>query len=401
MRSSKQTAAIVFVSALAGAAAMLLFVNSTFGGTRLTRGEYESYRKTVAVSEALELAEEKFYGTAPEEEALVSAAANGLVEALEDPYAHYYTAEEYESYLQDLSGEYVGIGMTITLSPHGGALVMEVHSGSPAEKAGVQAGDILIKVEGADVTEATLQEITEQVMGKEGTEVALCVLRGEETLNFTMTRAKQRTQQVHYEMLDGEIGYLRIDRFSGDCKEGFQNALAALREAGMRALVVDLRNNPGGALDTVVAVADELLGEGIIVTVKSADGEEEVYRSDPKALGLPLTVLVNGNSASASELLAGAVQDSGAGIVVGTKTYGKGVVQTTWKLRKSGSWLKLTTAAYYTPAGRNIDGEGINPDITVSLAEGFENVSISSLPQEEDAQLAKALEWIEDTLQSE
>ena len=327
-----------------------------------------------------------------QEEELVSAAARGMAAALQDPYARYYTAEEYEEYLRDLSGEYVGIGITITLAASGGAEVVGVNDGGPADKAGVKTGDVLIAVGNEDVTTLSLTEITDRVLGKEGESVTLTFLRMEQRLTLDIVREKQVTHQIHHEMMEGNIGYIRIERFSGDCEESFRTVLSELKENGMQALVIDVRGNPGGALETVVAVADLLLPKGVIVTVKSADGEEEEYRSDAEGLGLPIAILVNGSSASASELLAGALQDSGTGIVVGENTYGKGVVQTTWNLPRSGSWFKLTTAAYYTPNGRNIDGEGIAPDIPVSLPEEWKSVSAASLPREVDTQLSAALE---------
>lgn len=399
MRTNKKTASTVVVSGLAGAAAAVLAVNLFFGGTRLTRSEYETLQKTAAVAETLSLAEKTFYGELPDEETMVSAAANGMVAALGDPYARYYTAEEYENYQQEMAGEYVGVGITITSAEQGGALVIAVNGGSPAENAGILAGDILIKAEGKDVTRMSLSEITSLVLGQEGETAELVFLRDGERLTFTVAREKQITHQIHSEMLEGEIGYILIERFSGDCESGFMDALAELRSAGMKALILDVRNNPGGSLDTVVNVADALLPEGVVVTVKSADGSEEAYRSGEECLGLPLAILVNGNSASASELLAGAIQDSGAGIAVGENTYGKGVVQSTWRLPQSGSWFKLTTAAYYTPAGRNIDGEGITPDIEAELPEEFQKISIQSLDHAQDTQLSAAVEYIRGELE--
>jgi len=390
--SSGSKVRTVLISALSGAAAAALAINIFYGGTRITRSEYEQLQKTVAVTEMLRCAQDTFYGELPQEEELVSAAARGMAAALQDPYARYYTAEEYEEYLRDLSGEYVGIGITITLAASGGAEVVGVNDGGPADKAGVKTGDVLIAVGNEDVTTLSLTEITDRVLGKEGESVTLTFLRMEQRLTLDIVREKQVTHQIHHEMMEGNIGYIRIERFSGDCEESFRTVLSELKENGMQALVIDVRGNPGGALETVVAVADLLLPKGVIVTVKSADGEEEEYRSDAEGLGLPIAILVNGSSASASELLAGALQDSGTGIVVGENTYGKGVVQTTWNLPRSGSWFKLTTAAYYTPNGRNIDGEGIAPDIPVSLPEEWKSVSAASLPREADTQLSAALE---------
>jgi len=390
--SSGSKVRTVLISALSGAAAAALAINIFYGGTRITRSEYEQLQKTVAVTEMLRCAQDTFYGELPQEEELVSAAARGMAAALQDPYARYYTAEEYEEYLRDLSGEYVGIGITITLAASGGAEVVGVNDGGPADKAGVKTGDVLIAVGNEDVTTLSLTEITDRVLGKEGESVTLTFLRMEQRLTLDIVREKQVTHQIHHEMMEGNIGYIRIERFSGDCEESFRTVLSELKENGMQALVIDVRGNPGGALETVVAVADLLLPKGVIVTVKSADGEEEEYRSDAEGLGLPIAILVNGSSASASELLAGALQDSGTGIVVGENTYGKGVVQTTWNLPRSGSWFKLTTAAYYTPNGRNIDGEGIAPDIPVSLPEEWKSVSAASLPREVDTQLSAALE---------
>ncbi|MBQ5791514.1 MAG: S41 family peptidase, partial [Clostridia bacterium] len=328
----------------------------------------------------------------------VSAAARGIAAALDDPYSYYYTAEEYEEYSKKLAGEYIGIGVTITLAESGGAQIIDVKDGGPAEKAGVQVGDILVEVDGEDLRTLSLSDIVKRMTGEEGESAKLIFLRGNERLSFDIVRKKQVVSQVQHEMLEEHIGYIWINRFSGDCEEGFQTALSNLKKGGMRALVIDVRGNPGGTLDTVVAVADLLLPKGKIVTVKNAAGEEDVYRSDAKCIGIPIAILTNGSSASASELLAGALQDNGAGIVVGENTYGKGVVQTTWNLPRSGSWFKLTTAAFYTPDGNNFDGKGILPDIKVHLPEEWKGVGPDFLPREADTQLSAALEALKKAL---
>lgn len=336
------------------------------------------------------------YGKAVAEDALVQGALEGMVNVLNDPYARYYTADEYKAYLDKLGGEYHGIGALVGQPTGAGVPVLKVYQGSPAQIAGLQGGDVIAAADGSTLSDVTLEEAAALIGGKDGTVVHLNVLRDSESLTLTVTRGQGVANRVTYQMLNRRTGYIRIDQFTGTAADEFAAALKDLTNQGMRALVVDLRDDPGGELSQVVKIADALLGEGVIVTVRSADGRNDAYRSDAKHVSVPLAVLVNENSASASELLAAAVQDSGTGVVVGTRTYGKGVVQTTSQLPGNAGWVKLTTAAYYTPKGKNVDGTGVQPDIEVELSGSAKGKPVGELKIGDDVQLQTALASVRD-----
>jgi len=319
-----------------------------------------------------------------------------MLSTLEDPYSTYYTEEEYLEYLQKANGNYKGIGIVLALPETDGDYVqiLKVYEKNPAAQAGVLPGDKLMAVNGESVLGKTLEEIQLLVVGEEGDIVSLQLLRGEEELTIDVTCSTVTVSKVHHALYNQATGYIRIDQFRGECAEDFKEALLDLKEREMRSLVIDLRNNPGGTLESVVEIADLLLDEGLIVTVQDKNGVVEEYTSKRTAGGVPLAILVNENSASASEILAGAVQDNQAGIIVGQQTFGKGTVQTTSQLQTNDGWVKFTTAAYFTPSGKNIDGIGITPDIEVDLAPELKGLPIDLIDQDEDAQLWAALDEI-------
>ena len=270
--------------------------------------------------------------------------------------------------------------------------VTKVFKGAPAEEAGIRPGDILLAVEDMDVSDMDLNTVVTYIRGDEGTKVNLTFYRPEiqKTVEFEVERRSIDTPSVEFEMLDNRIGYIKLEEFSENTYDQYMNALNSLKEQGMEGLLVDVRNNPGGLLESVVAILDEMLPEGTLVTIRNKDGEEEVYTSDEaQAVKLPIVVLTNGNSASAAEIYTAALQDYGAATIVGTKTFGKGIVQSIMTLPDKKSALKITTASYYTPKGVCIHGEGIEPDVEVELAEGLE--TMIEIPQEEDNQLQEAI----------
>ena len=383
--------AVVLTTAVLASGLTVFGLRLGIGGAALLTGaEYENLALIREVADSIAL---RFYGETPQREALAQSAVRGMVAALEDPYARYYTQEEYAAYLEQYEGEYTGIGVTVSQAEQGAAVV-EVYENGPAALAGIQPGDIVTAVDGQSVQGFTTAQIAEAIPNEPGSTTVLTILREGIQQDYTVTIETVHIKRVHSTLLDGKVGYLRIDQFSGTCTEEFKSALAELTEAGMSSLVLDLRGNPGGNLDIVVAVTDALLPSGKILTVKSADGSEDVYQSDANALGMPLAVLVNENSASGSEIVAAAVQDSGIGLVLGTTTYGKGVVQTTFPLTSDGSWLKLTTAAYYTPSGRSINKVGVVPDVMVEAPDGFVLAGVDQLNPEKDPQLQAAMDWV-------
>lgn len=324
-------------------------------------------------------------------ETLLDGAYHGMVQAVGDQYTRYYNEEEYDAYKESSSGEYVGIGVTVTQCESGAKIVSVDENGS-AKEAGLQAEDILIKVNGTSLAGMKLTDIVSLIKGKEGESVEITYLRGESGIENTISlkRKSLEVATVKHEMLEKGIGYVAISGFDGVTTDQFRSALTDLKDQGLEGLIVDLRDNPGGRVDVVQAVTNELVPAGIITYTEDKNGQKKIYDSteDPY-LNLPLVVLVNGNSASASEIMAGAIQDMGVGLLVGTTTFGKGIVQVTMPLN-DGTAMKVTMAKYYTPNGSYIHQVGIKPDIVIDLPEG---VTFSKLQShEEDIQLQTALE---------
>ena len=317
----------------------------------------------------------------------------GLVAGLGDPYAAYYNEEETQSMLDSSSGSYCGIGAVFSQNMLTGVVtVSRVYEGFPSYEAGILPEDILYKVEGEDITGQDLTNIVTKIKGEEGTEVTVTMLRGEEELDFTMTRRVIEVPTVEHEMLADNVGYIMISEFDGVTDEQFHEALTDLQSKGMECLIIDLRNNGGGSVESVSNIADELLPKGPIVFTEYKDGERIERSSDASCVDLPMAVLMNDNSASASEILAGALQDYDAAEIVGIQSYGKGIVQSVIDLQ-DGTALKLTTAKYYTPNGNNIHGIGITPDVEIDLPEELK--TLVEIPYEEDVQLQKAIEVLQ------
>ncbi len=369
----------------------------------LSSNEYEKLREAALVSEIADKVDEYFYFDKPERSSLLNAAAQGMVASLNDDYAKYYTNEEYESYLSNMNGEYSGIGILVSQPDDLGAEILEVYEGNPAATAGVQPGDIIIRVDGSEVSNMTLENLSYAINGEIGTKVILTLKRAEDNgntseLDIEVTRAMVNIKRVHHFLFNQRTGYIRIDMFSGECAKEFEDAVRDLTDRGMKSLVIDLRNNPGGSLDAVVNIADAILGECTIVSIEGNNPEDKrIYTSNAKGISVPIAVIINENSASASEILAASVQENNAGVIVGMPSFGKGIVQTTMRLDSNLGWLKLTTEAYYTPNGNNIHGVGIAPDIEVDLKDELKGLTISQLIsdyQQDDTQLWAALDYV-------
>ena len=314
----------------------------------------------------------------------------GYVAGLGDPYSVYYDKEETEDLLASTEGKYAGIGALMAQDQETLEItVQEVYEDTPAEDAGMKNGDVLLSVDGKDVTGMSLSDVVDLVKGEENTKLTVTVRRDGSSIDMELTRKIVENRTVKTEMKEGGVGYLKITEFDSVTYEQFQNGLETLEKEGMTALVVDLRDNPGGNLDTVCQILDLLLPEGTIVYTEDKNGERVDTKTsdDEHQFTKPLAVLVNGRSASASEVFSGAVQDYGTGTIIGTQTYGKGIVQTLYSL-SDGSCLKLTTAQYFTPDGRNIHGEGITPDIVVE----------KSADDQTDNQLEKAVETVQNAV---
>ena len=363
--------------AVTGAAVVLIAVVCVLGGGKLIRyfitgGSYASGSVSEKdVNDKLDLINaliDRYYLYEDEvdADALVEGIYSGYASALGDPYTEYYDKEEAQALLENTNGEFSGIGATLTqASGDTGVTIVNVYKDSPADKAGLKAGDILYQVDDHEVAGEDLETVVSWVKGETGTEVTLKVRRGGEELTVTAVRDTIEVQTVEYEMKEGNIGYLSVSEFDKVTYDQFSEALDSLEEQGMEGLVIDLRNNPGGNLDTVTDMLRLLLPKGTIVSIKDKDGNTEELTCDGEhEFTKPLAVLVNQYSASASEIFSGAVQDYGTGQIVGVTTYGKGVVQQLTDLG-DGTYLKLTIAEYYTPSGRSINGIGVEPDVEV------------------------------------
>lgn len=321
----------------------------------------------------------------------------GFLSGLNDPYAVYYTPDELTSFLDETNGSYCGIGALVSQNVQTGvSTIVRVFEGSPAEEAGILPGDALYKVDGIEVIGMDLSLLVNNyVKGEEGSQLTITVYRENsgEYKDITLTRRPIDVQTVSGKMLDEEIGYISVAEFDRVTAEQFKSKIEELQGEGMKRLIIDLRNNPGGEVTTVVSMADYILKDGgRILTVANKKGTEETYDAeDGHSLEIPMVVLVNGNSASASEVFTGAMKDYGVATIVGTKTFGKGIVQTLMPL-SDGSAIKLTTDHYYTPNGNDIHGKGIEPDLEVELDE--EAAQEVVIPEEKDNQLQKAVEVV-------
>ena len=317
----------------------------------------------------------------------------GAVAGLGDIYAAYYTEEEYQSLIDSTNGSYYGIGVEISQNMSTGIItISRIFEGSPAEEAGLLPGDVIYKIAGQEVTGEDLNKVVSLIKGEEYTTVSVEVARDGQSgyLEFEVERRTIEVPTVESEMLEDNIGYIAITSFDDVTTEQFMTALDTLESQGMEALIVDLRNNGGGLVSSVCAILDRLLPEGLIVYTEDKYGNREEEFSDAENyFDKPMAVLVNGNSASASEIFAGAIKDYGIGTLVGTTTYGKGIVQKIYPL-SDGTAVKLTVSKYYTPNGNNIHGTGIEPDVTVELSEDL--MYEVEVPKEEDTQLQAAIE---------
>lgn len=315
----------------------------------------------------------------------------GLVAGVGDPYTYYLSADSLAEQVEKNSGHFVGIGVEIYAGDDGYIVVSSVTPGGPAEAAGILAEDKITEVDGESITGKTAADVSALVKGEEGTDVTLTIFREStgEVLEKTVTRQDIQVQTVSWRMMDDNIGYISITNFRENTHNQFKEALDALEAEGMEKLVLDLRNNTGGLVKSAHEIGEELLPEGIMVYTMDKEGNREDTLCDDVYNDVPMVVLVNGNSASAAEILAGAIQDTGRGELIGTTTFGKGLVQRLFTL-PDGSGLNVTIQKYYTPNGTSIHGVGITPDYEVELPEEY--AQQTNIPAEADTQLQKAME---------
>lgn len=316
------------------------------------------------------------------------------VNAYGDKYTVYYTADEYAKMQESSNGAYYGIGVVVRKNDDGTILVVEPYDGAPGKEAGMRKNDVIVTVNGESVADQDLNSVVAKIKGDEGTTVNIGIRRdgSDDITELTVTRRKVEIKTVAYEMLDDSVGLITISEFDKVTAQQFKEAYAQLETLGMKGLVIDIRSNPGGLLNVVVDMLDEILPDGLIVYTEDKYGNRQEYNgSNPDVIDVPLAVLVNGESASASEIFAGAVQDYGAGTIIGTQTFGKGIVQTIRRM-SDGSAIKYTMAKYFTPKGQDIHGHGVTPDIVEELSDEFNN--LTEYDASKDNQLQKAIEVI-------
>lgn len=355
----------------------------------ISREEYERLKQYAELEEIRQMVDSYYYQDADEQK-MLDYAAYGMLSALEDPYTFYYTPEAFAELWEDDEGEYAGVGLQITTNYQTDlCTISRVFLDSPALEAGLRKGDILRRVEDIEVNSANIQDAVDIMRGKIGEYVNLTVERSGEMLDFRVVRAQVHVNWVNSCMLDDQIGYICLYDFSGDCADTFRNHLKKLEENGAKALVLDLRDNPGGWLDDANAIADMFLDKGVLATLHYKDGSTESYTTGRGVeTELPLVVLLNENSASSSEVLSGALQDRGRATIVGVQSYGKGIVQVVLEVGDRGAGLQMTIASYRTPNGNEVHKIGITPDIAAELPEG--DVGMYELGDLNDAQLQVA-----------
>lgn len=340
------------------------------------------------------IVDEKYTGEV-DKELMESTMYKGMMASLGDPYSTYYTSEEYEDLNTETTGSYKGIGVVMQMQADTGVVkIVRCYEGAPGERAGLLPEDILVEVNEESVVGLELSEVVDKVKGSENDSAHLKIARDGESdyLEFDVPLEEIHIPVVSHEMLEDKIGYIALYEFTEQTETQYKEAFEDLKNQGMERLIVDVRNNPGGLLKSVCGLLDDMLPKGLIVYTEDKEGNKQEINCDGEnELDMPLVVLVNGNSASASEIFSGAIQDYGIGTIVGTTTFGKGIVQSVIPLT-DGSAVKTTTAKYYTPNGRCIHGTGIEPDVEVELTEGLEQKAV--LEHEEDNQLQKAIETV-------
>lgn len=335
-----------------------------------------------------------YYFNDVDQETLQNGAYHGVFDSLEDPYSQYFTPEEYEEYSSVVNGNFGGIGAGLQKDADTGEVVVtKVYEDSPAEKGGIKEGDIIVSADGHKGVNYSLEDyVSKYLRGDEGTEVNLVIDREGEEIELTLVRDIIEVETVAYKMLDNNIGYIQISQFTGSTDKEFEKAFEDLESQGMTSVIYDLRNNGGGIVDTATNILDYLLPKGTVMYTMDKAGNRHDYNSDASHKEIPTVVLVNGNTASSAEIFTGAIRDFKYGTIIGTQTYGKGIVQTSFKLQDD-SAVKLTTHKYYTPSGECIHGQGITPDIVLEYE--FLGGEDEEYAVEYDNQLQKALEVLQ------
>lgn len=371
-----------------------MFRSKQTDNVTIPREEYERLQRFQKLDTLIELTQMYYYQDV-DVDAMLEMAAAGLMAGLQDVYTVYYDEEAMEAFNEETVGQYAGLGMQLLGDMTDRTItVTRVFKGSPAEAVGIRSGDKIIYVNDVYYTAQEIDAAVNVMRGEPGETVKVTVLRDLEQIDFEVTREVININYVEYEILDENIGYVMVYDFLGNAYEGFAEAVEAFSEADVTGMIIDLRSNGGGLVDACVDMADLILPEGIVVTMRDKEETVTEYRIDDQYVDLPMVVLVNGYTASASEILAGAIRDYDAGLLVGTQTFGKGVVQGVIDLF-DGTGVKITMAQYFTPNGDYIHGVGLTPDVEIELNEdAVTRYGINNIPRELDNQLQKAIELI-------
>lgn len=374
------TCIAVTVGVICSLATYCIIKNANSDKMYISKEQYEIFMKLYDIEEVYSIIEDNYYGQIDEEK-LLAGALKGMVEALGDPYSKYYTESEFIEFAEKYEGIYIGIGISVQKDVGTGYLVIEkVFKDTPAETAGLKTGDKITKINGESVEDLSLSEAIEKIRTSENSSALITILSGEEEKHYSIELKSVKKELVRHETFDGGIGYINLLEFTGNCTEEFKAALTELKDTN--GLVIDLRDNPGGFVDNVQAIADMFLDECLITYSEDKDGNRtDIKATAGKLYDKPVVILVNGSSASASEMFSGAMQDNGRAKIVGTKTYGKGVIQSIIKIPSTGAGIKITSGSYYSPNGNKIQGVGIMPDYIVENADEQLNKAIELLLQ--------------------
>jgi len=362
----------------------------------IPKEQYEKYKQFDKLLEMQEIAEYYFYEEVDPAK-LIDGAALGLLTGLDDPYSFYYSPEDYKELWEDDEGEYAGVGIQISGNYATGiCTVSRVFDNGPAREAGVHKGDILYKVEDLYVDAFSLQDAVDIMRGTPGTDVNVTFLRNGEEISFVLTRAQINVNRVEAMMLDEEIGYIALYEFAGDCSAKFETALNDVVSQGAKGVIIDLRDNPGGWVDDAETIGDLFLDKGTLCYLQYRDGTREYYHTKNGKTDVQLVLMLNENSASSSEILAGALKDRANATIVGVQSYGKGIVQSVLPISNDGSGMQLTIAQYFTPAGNKVHKIGITPDVEIALPKG--DNGMYEFGDLSDPQLSRALEVMREKL---
>lgn len=372
-----------------------MFKSSESETVTISRAEYERLLKYSKLDDLMQLVDMIYYEEY-DEDAMLESAAYGLVGGVGDMYTRYISKEEMEASMESMLGEYCGIGCLLLANTEDNTItVTRVFDGSPAQKVGIRAQDRIVYVNDVYYTAYEMSEAVDQMRGKAGESVKVTVLRDLETIDFDIVREDIDINYVEYEILEEEnLGYLILYDFFAEAADEVEKAYKTFIEVGVDGVIFDLRSNGGGMVNVAEDIAELILPEGVVYTVRDKYGYEQSYTTDSEYYDLPLVMLIDEYSASASEILAGAVRDHEAGTLVGTQSFGKGVIQYEYQL-EDGSGIAITMGRYYTPSGECIHEIGITPDVEVELAEDAVTLyGMNNLPREDDAQLQKAIELL-------